>query len=807
MTGLPARFPVRVCMLSDWIVGTGEGRVGDVDATVRRDYDGLPFLPAKTLTGIWRDACEQVVAFLCTAGADAGLASPWQVWLDWIFGSQPDEPGDQAARRRLAPQRAQLALSPARLSGQVRAACQGKPPLLAAAVVVRPGVKIDDETGVASEDMLRVEERARPQWLEAEADFPFLTDPELPLAAEFLLRAGAAAVEALGGKRNRGAGRCWILPPGIGGGDVDDLDAATFPIPATARPADHRLAELAADTGLLDDPGEPPAPGEPAARLSPFSSSAANQERGGRRRVSRRVTLEVLTPLVAQDRVLGNVTMSRDWLPGTVLLPVILSRLSRRVGHLDITVGDARPAARSGAGVEPGVRVPMVWYRPKDRSWGQLVNAAQRRPDATERMMPMRSGHIARAEDGTWSLLAPQMAVSTHAVIGDDTGRPDSGRGGVFSYLGIAPGTLLAFDIVLPEDVDLTLAAGEVLRLGRSRKDDFGQAKVTSIEVCPAPAATELQAGEQLPIWCVSDVLLRDEWGACDPSPHALAAALSARLGLEEATSLTVADQQPGGPAVHAYRAARRESVHTKWNRPRPSLTGLAAGSVVTLTTSVPIPAAALAEIERDGIGERTAEGFGQVRFGAPELATPDPVVTPPGTLQENGFSAEPLTADRPLPAVPHVLEVAAVKAEIARRVAAVVAPESGIDKVIPEASRIGSRAQWGVLREQLPRLASPAGRDAVAAWLEQTRTVRTRRLAWSKPALDALERLFTDPAAVWSDLGLEGTAMNEFALAPERADQIRAALWPHAVSVLLTQTARTATRRLQAGHGEEESR
>jgi CRISPR-associated protein Csx10 len=64
VTGLPLTFPVRAHMLSDWIVGTGEGRVGDVDATVRRDSDGLPFIPAKTLTGIWRDACEQVGAWL-----------------------------------------------------------------------------------------------------------------------------------------------------------------------------------------------------------------------------------------------------------------------------------------------------------------------------------------------------------------------------------------------------------------------------------------------------------------------------------------------------------------------------------------------------------------------------------------------------------------------------------------------------------------------------------------------------------------------------------------------------------------------
>ena len=723
MTALGSGFLVRVCMLSDWIVGTGEGRVGDVDATVRRGHDGLPFVPAKTLTGIWRDACEQVVKLLATAGTP----NPWQAWLDWIFGSQPDAPGDSAARARLEPQRAQLALSPARLSGPVRAACENRPALLAAAVVVRPGVKIDDQAGVAVEDMLRAEERARPGWLESRADFPFLTDPELPVPAEFLLRAGAAVVDALGGRRNRGAGRCWILPPGVGdqAEPIENGEAAEFPVPAAARPADHRLAELTADTNLLDDPGPPPAFGFLAPKLAPYASQAPGHGDGQREqaqgRVTWQVTLEVITPLVAQDRVLGNVALSRDWLPGTVLLPVILSRLSRRVGHKEFVVSDARPAlSRDGdasAVVTPGSPAPMVWFRPKQQRWGRLVNASFHRPEPAERLSPVRSGHVAPVGDGIWTLLAPEFAVSTHAVIGDDTGRPDSARGGVFSYLGIVSGTTLTFDVVLPDDVTLALAEGEVLRLGRSRKDDFGQASVTGVRLLPARQAREVRAGEQVRVWCVSDVLLRDAWGAFDPSPRALAAELSSRLG----AGFEVAGQRPGKPAAQAYRAARRESFHTRWNRPRPSLTSLAAGSVLTLAAAAGIQATALAEVERDGVGERTAEGFGQVRFGAPELDAPSPVLIPPSAAARAATTPERPDAGNELPAVPHILELAAVKAEIARRVASLLTSAHGIDGVIPGASQVNSRTQWGVLREQLPGLGSPAGRKSAERWLAQT--------------------------------------------------------------------------------------
>jgi CRISPR-associated protein Csx10 len=51
-------FTITVKMLSDWHIGCGAGRTGDIDSLVQRDQNGFPYIPAKTLTGIWRDACE-----------------------------------------------------------------------------------------------------------------------------------------------------------------------------------------------------------------------------------------------------------------------------------------------------------------------------------------------------------------------------------------------------------------------------------------------------------------------------------------------------------------------------------------------------------------------------------------------------------------------------------------------------------------------------------------------------------------------------------------------------------------------------
>jgi hypothetical protein len=141
------------------------------------------------------------------------------------------------------------------------------------------------------------------------------------------------------------------------------------------------------------------------------------------------------------------------------------------------------------------------------------------------------------------------------------------------------------------------------------------------------------------------------------------------------------------------------------------------------------------------------------------------------------------------------------VTAEVARRVA--LAVTSGIEAVMPGASQVTSRAQWGSLRQQTARLSTPGGREAVARWFQHSRDVRQRRTIWGEPALDTLERLLTSETAVWAVLGLDGAELGSFVLAPDRADAVRTALRLDAVIVLITEISREATRALQVAEGE----
>jgi CRISPR-associated protein Csx10 len=43
---------LQIKMLSDWHIGSGTGRPGNIDRLVQRDAHHLPYIPAKSLTGM-----------------------------------------------------------------------------------------------------------------------------------------------------------------------------------------------------------------------------------------------------------------------------------------------------------------------------------------------------------------------------------------------------------------------------------------------------------------------------------------------------------------------------------------------------------------------------------------------------------------------------------------------------------------------------------------------------------------------------------------------------------------------------------
>jgi CRISPR-associated protein Csx10 len=129
-------FLATLTMLSDWHIGSGTGRPGDIDRLVQRERDNLPYIPAKTLTGIWRDACEAVALGLDNNQKDGN----WGKWLNFLFGDQPADPEREPAAAETFPCPAAMSVRAARLPQSLRRALESKRLLQDALTFVKPGI-------------------------------------------------------------------------------------------------------------------------------------------------------------------------------------------------------------------------------------------------------------------------------------------------------------------------------------------------------------------------------------------------------------------------------------------------------------------------------------------------------------------------------------------------------------------------------------------------------------------------------------------------------------------------------------------
>ncbi len=742
-------FTLVVTMASDWHVGAGVGRPGSVNRLVARDRDELPYLPAKTLTGVWRDACEQVAAALDRGG------SGWTALLEAVFGSQPGVSGSEGERRLGGPRPAALSVRPARLSPELRAALTAPDhgPLREALTFVRPGVRIDPASGRALDRHLRFTEMARGGCrLRAQGcrlDLDRLPGEELALAAWALLVAGLRLVDHLGGGRRRGAGRCrW---------SIEDLGPEE---------------ELALIEHLERRPRAP----EPALPGPRPRAGLRRPRCEGDEWVEVPLRLELLDPVLVPGRVLGNVVEGLDHLPGRMLLPLVEAAaaaagfdLREAVARGDLRVLPAHPELEG----RRGRPVPFVLHRRKGAGpRGKFHGSAE------PGLKPERSGYAGPWEEGRGEIVYGRTAsaVYVHNTVADAPQRP-AGPGGVYAYQAIEAGSRLAAAVRLRSGLAQDLGdwwrhlAGEH-RLGGSRKDDFGR---VLIRVEP-PRRLEFgfrPHDGRLRVWCLSDVLL-EEGGLRDPRRGGTSAErLGEELGRHLGVKLSV---DGGGPA--GLRVRRHDAWQERWGLPRPSLVAIAAGSVVSFEVTGALRPEAAARCLAAGVGLRRAEGFGDLAFDDPLLFAATVDYRPPRDERPEGppSSGSPDEADREFA---EVVERAAWRSQIQ---AAAVA--RGADA--------GFRAQalgWGpgLTSSQLGALRTMVrGRDRLER-LEALAAVERRAKRWGASAIGGLRRLFTDPEEVWRLLGAEGWP----ALSPEGVARLRSELWEEALVLLVDEAAR----------------
>jgi CRISPR-associated protein Csx10 len=405
---------LEITFLSDWHVGEGAGALGHIDRIVRRHpEDDLPFVPAKTLTGILRDACERVAH-----GLDDGSANgPWQNFVATLFGRQST---GTANTGHTTP--ALVRIGDGRFPENLRQALRQQQELKSALTFIKPGVKLDDE-GVAQSRMLRMEEMVVTEsQLSAELELDGYLDDATRRVALTLLAAGCRAVERLGAKRRRGHGRCQLTISGD---------------PVVERP----------DWSLLDN--DPPAITPPATASHLVLTPVTHAQPQGWHVLALDLTL--LSPVVIPDGTAGNVIATRDHIPGALLLPALdktLRQLLGERGHeLTAHLAAGRVQIRNGylcEGSERLLPAPLCLMAEKEHP-GAIINELYgHRSDGIQRKQ-LRTGYlpvkgVARNGSEKSPVRNPDKIAATHAVIDDQVQRPTKTVGGVYTYEAIAPG-------------------------------------------------------------------------------------------------------------------------------------------------------------------------------------------------------------------------------------------------------------------------------------------------------------------------------------------------------------------------------
>lgn len=713
---------ITVKFLSDWHIGIGAGVPGDVDKLVARDRDDLPYVPARSLLGMWRDAAEDLAW-----GLDKAARGNWLVLVEALFGSEPHR--EDRSRPENAPTRARISITDARLPEALRTELKKSKRLRDATTFVAPSVSIDENTGAAADNKLFFTELARVGLtVEADAsvDWSGVSDADRAVA-EVFLRVAAAGIRVIGGKRRRGKGQCKVR--------IDEQTSKAL------------LAEL--ESLPTKQAPSLPAPTYRAPAPAPLTLTKSGTS-------VLQVTLKAETPIVLHEKLVGNLNKTSRILPGAVLLSVIhrclpdLDLFAAMVGtHLQVRFGFPEVNGQRAT------LTPLCFFEPKQG--GAVRNFLAQLPEKndTQQYKALREKpavwdgkalHIGKVETGVY----------THNVINDEEQRPsEKVGGGVYSVEAVDAGQVFVAEIhgstELIQKIEAALHKDKALSLGRVTHAGYGQARIVSVTTVQAtqPAATP----GALTLLLSSPLLFRDAALRPSTDPRQLLPLLKKTLGVD----LRWNDEKS------YLRVWRGEGWQRSWGLARPSLVGLAPGCVLSFAFTGNIPAEKLAQLQREGLGERRGEGFGEIQVN-PGLLVPKELAKGEVKAADDKKDKEPVVYKN----IPGSVRYAAARAWIARKIA---------EQALPEAWRGAKPSQLGALRASLTM-----GQSAQAArseWLSAVKGAKKERVS------KRLQSHIAD-ADPWSQVG--APPPNEFdpALKDELTDEALRDLLIHWCQLLM---------------------
>ena len=636
----PAPLDVTIVFRSDWGVSTGTGVAGGVDAAVEKDERNLPVVRGTVLTGAIR---EQAFVVAEALDGDSGDKS-WRRFVGALFGS--------VGRARL------VSFSDASFVSFSDGAVGSESKREAVHEVV--SLSIDEETGTAKKDHLRLLERARACILRGTVELLDKTLDGRPLhwragqrkAAELVLSISALLVRALGSNRSDGDGLCSVLI-----GETGEIDEKNV---------DQKVRERC--RGQLEQ-WSGPAPKAPDAPDFPIDSKADgcsdipligkkdSDHWGGSSGTTFYETdldIDLTSPVISYDVPFSNELRSLDFLRGTALLPIIHHRLqvaSKKNADVGATAREIiRDAVVNGdllvsdaTAVVNGVRgmpMPLVLSRPKtegnDETEGvRVLNRLLAEEPENEIHKPLRTGYVfpvpksANPSEVLGGMGVPALQGRQSTAHNPVTGA--AGTGQLFLARALPAGMRLRATVTMSEklyecvkdrlDGDFRPQRTFSERLGLWRlSGTYGRARCRlgefrPVEV-PGPGWDE---NGTTTLWFTSDVVAR-----------------SPRLGPGGSLDdLYKAFERAGVPLTEDDSDERRFSAGIRhrridsWSaadrRPRATRTVIQAGSVLRVRpadagSSPEETMRRLARLSVTGIGELTAQGFGRFVVDHPLL-------------------------------------------------------------------------------------------------------------------------------------------------------------------------------------------
>ena len=660
---------VTIVFRSDWGVSTGTGVAGGVDVVVEKDKRDLPVVRGTVLTGAIREQ-----AFVVAEALDAD--SPDKNWCEFVgalFGS--------VKRARL------VSFSDACFSSFSDGSIPSDNESRREAVHEVVSLSIDEETGTAKKDHLRLFERARARILRGTVDLldrtldgrPLCWSKEQREAAELVLTVSALLVRALGSNRSDGDGLCNIL---IGEtGEIDKRDANPEQVIENAIGQARERCR-----GRLEQ-WDGPAPDVPSAPDAPIDSKTGgcsgipvirkknHDHRGGSDGTSfyqADFDIRLTTPVISYDVPFSNELRSLDFLRGTALLPIIHHRLQDvskedaavceivrdAVVNGDLLVSDATAVVDDRVGLP----MPLVLSTPKvsraGREWIEVANRLLVE-EPKEIHKPLRSGYLFPASKSADSsevrgrMGAPALQGRQSTAHNPVTGA--AGTGQLFLARALPAGMHLratvtmsthlheqikdklkrAFPPNFPERLGLWRLSGTYGR-AKCRLGDFRPVEV------PAPKWDE---DGTTTLWFTSDVVVRSPGLGPGGSLSDLCNAFK-RAGVP----LELAEDPDEMRFSAGIRHRRVDSWGAADRRPRATRTVIQAGSVLRVQpadagSSPEETMRRLARLSVTGVGELTAQGFGRFVIDHPLLREKEFRLT---SLKHEDFIADGCAAVKP---------------------------------------------------------------------------------------------------------------------------------------------------------------